>query len=245
MTLTPAQKKYHAIKNALTAAEKDLIKFYEFQWMLRNRVPTVEEVTKYLRQKRPNIRQTTVNYYLMRQPVRQALTRRGIPFEQHTQEELTGQQQAAALTVMNPLDERPVAEKLDSLGILPATYHSWLNDPNFRDFVQTVADRNLDNIDPIAKTEFAKKVQQGEWNAIKFYMENTGALRDSEIPQSEVIIMKLIEILQRHVQDTSVLSAIANEMIAAFSNRSLTASTIQGDVVDPELESAKKKLGYG
>src|SRR5690348_5013644 len=101
MTQTAAQRRYHAIKNTLTPVEKDLIKFYEMQWMLRNRVPTVEEVTKYLRNKLPNIRQTTVNYHLMRAPVRAALKNRGIPFEQHTQEELTGQQQAVAISVMN------------------------------------------------------------------------------------------------------------------------------------------------
>lgn len=247
MTLTPAQRKYHAIKNALTSAEKDLIKFYQIQWMMQSRVPSVEEVTNYLRQKRPHIRQISVNYYLTRPPVKAALRKRGIPFEQHTQEELTGQQQAVAITVMNFADERPVAEKLDQLGVLPATYYAWLNDPNFRNFVQSLAEQNLVNIDPTAKTEFAKKIQQGEWNAIKFYMENTGTLKNNDVPQSEVIIMKLIEILQRHVQDTAVLGAIANEMIAAFSNRTLNPAAINSTYVenDPDLEAAKKQLGYG
>lgn len=256
MTLTPAQKKYHAIKNSLTPAEKDLIKFYELQWMLRSYVPTSEEVTKYLqtgcKTKRPKLRQTTVNYYLMRAPVRSALKARGIPFEQHSQAELTGQQQAVAVTVMNFADKRPIAEKLDQLGILPSTYYAWLNDPNFRNFVQTLADQNLTNIDPVAKTEFAKKIQEGDWNAIKLYMETTGVLKNNDTPQSEVIIMKLIEILQHHIKDTKILGAIANEMIAAFSNRTL-APAIEAEfsepapagVADVELLAAKKQLGYG
>lgn|SRR5512138_234240 len=257
MTLTPAQKKYHAIKNSLTVAQKELIKFYELQWMLRNRVPTVEEVTQYLRQKRPNIRQTSVNYYLMQPQVIKALKARGIPFEQHTQSELTGQQQAAALTVANFVDKRSVKDKLDELGILPATYYAWLNDPNYRNFVQSLADRNLDNVDPIAKTEFVKKVQDGEAWAIKFYMENTGVLKNNDTPQSEIIIMKLIEIMQKHIKNPVLLNAIANDMIAAFSNKSLSPSVAENSLpgefkelgefaeTDPELEAAKKQLGFG
>lgn len=251
MTAVSPQK-YWAIKHALTPAQKDLIKFYELQWMLRNRVPTVDEVVTYLRKKRPSLRETSVKYYLLQPQVKKALKSRGIPFEQHTQEELTGQQQAAAFIVMNPLDDRPINEKLDSIGVLPATYHAWLNDPNFRDLVQTVADRNLSNVDPVAKTEFAKKIQQGEAWALKFYLENTGTLKNSELPASEIIIMKLIEILQKHVQDPAVLGAIANEMVAAFSNRTISsgppvAETLTGafevNSVDEELEFAKKQLG--
>ncbi len=258
MTLTPAQKKYLAIQNALRPAEKDLIKYYELQWMLRSHIPTPAEVTSYLRDKckikRPNIRETSVKYYLTRAPVRRALKERGIPFETYSQEELTGDQQAAALAVMNFADTRPVAEKLDQLGILPATYYGWLNDPNFRNFVQNLADQNLINVDPIAKTEFAKKVTEGEWNAIKFYMENTGVLKNNDTPQSEVVILKIVEILQKHIQDANILSAIANDMIAAFSNRTLSATPAHAidaefaepDLVfDPELEDAKKKLGLG
>lgn len=253
MTLTPAQKRYRAIKNSLSSAEKDLIKFYELQWMLRNHVPTVEEVTQYLKKNRPNLRQVSVNYYLTRAPVRKALKDRGIPFEQHTREELTGQQQAAALTIMNFADERPVKEKLDQLGILPTTYYAWLNDPNYRNFVQTLADQNLVNIDPVAKTEFSKKIQQGEAWALKFYLENTGTLKNNDTPQSEVIILKLIEIIQQHIPDQKVIAAIANDMIAAFSNRSLLANsnapvaelTGEYEVSDPELDEAKKKLGFG
>lgn len=258
MTLTPAQKKYLAIQNALRPAEKDLIKFYEIQWMLRSHVPSVEEVTEYLRTKcktkRPNLRQTTVNYYLMRAPVRKALKERGIPFEQHTREELTDQQVAVAITVMNFADERPVKEKLDQLGVLPATYYAWLNDPNYRNFVQNLADQNLKNIDPVAKTEFAKKIQQGEAWALKFYLENTGTLKDNDTPQSEVIILKLIEIIQKHIPDQKIIGAIANDMIAAFSNRSLSPAPVADNALaleaeyienDPELAAAKKQLGFG
>jgi hypothetical protein len=260
---TPAQiaysKRNYAIQEALRPVEKDLIKFYELQWFLRNRVPTLPEVVNHLRTnckiKRPQLRQTSVNFFLTRPIVRKSLKAHGIPFEQHTVDEITDQQQAAALTVANFTDKRPIAEKLDQLGILPATYYAWLNDPAYRNLVQTMADQNMTNVDPIAKTEFVKKVQDGDWNAIKLYMEQTGTLKNNETPQSEIIIMKLIEILQIHIQDANVLGAIANDMIAAFSNRTLqtapgaVAGVLTGEFSDTssenqmELDFAKKQLG--
>jgi hypothetical protein len=251
MTATEAQRRYAISQKAISPSMKTMIKFYELQWFLRSRVPTVEEVTAHMRTKMPKIRQTTVNYYLTLPQVRKALTNHGIPFEQHTVDEITDQQQSAALTVANFADTRSIADKLDSLGILPATYYAWLNDPAYRNLVQSLADQNQKNIDPVAKTEFAKKVQDGDWNAIKFYMESTGVLKNNDTPQSEIIIMKLIEILQRHVKDTATLTAIANEMIGAFSNRSLVAHSnsevLPGEftaTLDPELEFAKKQIGF-
>jgi glutathione peroxidase-family protein len=247
MTATAAQRRYAISQKAISPSMKTMIKFYELQWFLRSRVPSVAEVTEHMRTKMPKIRQTTINYYLTLPQVQKALKNHGIPFEQHTVDEITDQQQAAALTVANFADKRPIAEKLDALGILPATYYAWLNDPAYRNLVQSLADQNIKNIDPVAKTEFAKKVQEGDWNAIKFYMENTGVLKNNDTPQSEIIIMKLIEILQHHIQDTNVLGAIANEMIIAFSNRSIPQGAITGEFseTDPELVSAKKQLGFG
>lgn len=244
-----SRKAYYAIKNALTGAEKALINFYELQWHLRHRVPTVEEVTEYLRKDRPNIRQTSINYYLTRHPVKKALRDRGIPFEQHTQEELTPQQQAAAITVMNFADDRPIAVKLDELGVLPATYYAWLQDPVFNNFVNSKADQNKVNIRPTAVAEFTKKVNSGDWNAIKYWLEVTGEFSNDDTPQSEVLIKMLIEIIQKHVKDPETIMAIAQDIKLASANRTLEVATqnrpeVTSYVVsDEELDAAKKTLG--
>lgn len=245
---------YKAIKNSLTPAEKELIKIYEIYWMFGNKVPTTDQVTDKLREKYPRLRKTSVNYYLNRQPVIQALEKRGIPFRQHTQEELTDKQLAVALTLANFADERSNAEKLDELGVNSATYYAWLQDPVFQNHVQMLADRNLKNIDPVAKTEFAKKIQEGEWGALKFYMETTGALVQPQGQDTESLIMAIIEIIQTRVKDPETILAIAQDIKLAAANRTL-AFAIEGETVqashrlpaaateDPELERAKKMIG--
>lgn len=241
------RKAYWAIKNTLTKAEKDLIGFYELHWHMRQHVPSVEEVFEHLRKTRPQLRLTSVNYYLTRQPVIKALDSHGIPWRQHSQEELTDAQRAAAITVMNFADERSIAEKLDALGILPATYYAWLGDPQFNNFVNSMADQNKINIRPAAVAALAQKVNAGDWNAVKFFLEVTGEFENTNMPNSEVMLRMIIEILQRHIKDPQVMVAIATDMKHAVANRTLaieTSPVIDGhSYQEEELVKAKKQLG--
>lgn len=242
------KSQYWAIKHALTPVEKALINFYELQWHLKHYVPTIEEVTEHLRKTRPNLKQTSVNYYLCRAPVKKALKDRGIPFEQHTRENLTPTQVAAAVTMMNFADTKSNEEKLEQLGINPSQYYAWLNDPEFQNLITTLSDQNLVNIKPTAIAEFTKLINKGDWKAIQYYLEVTGAAKGDSAPQSEQLLMMFIEIIQRHVKDPDVIIAIAQDLKLAAANRTLEVvaqPAIESYAVehDPELEEAKKKLG--
>lgn len=241
--MTVSNRQYYAIKNAMTKKEKELVNFYELQWALRTNVPTIEEVAQYLK-----LSQVTVNYYLQRAPVIKALKQRGIPYQQHTQEDLTATQVATAVTMMNFADTRSNDEKLDQLGINATQYQAWLKDPQFKNLIDNLADQNLRNIKPVAIGELTKKINQGDWNAVKYYLDTTGALVNNEAPQSEQLIMMIIEIIQKHVPDPEIIVAIAQDIKLASANRTLevvnTPPQITGEVVrDEELERAKKMLG--
>ncbi len=239
------RRTYWAVKNALTKDEKKLIQFYEVQWHLRTYVPTIEEMSRVL-----NLPQTEVNFILTRKPVIKALDDRGIPWRQHSQSELTATQVAAAVTMMNFADGRSNAQKLDELGIVPETYYAWLNDPQFKNLVDSLADRNLKNVRPTAIGELTKKINSGDWNAVKYYLDVTGEFANNDQPQSEQLIRMLIEIIQRHVKDPEIITAIAQDIKLASGNRTLEVVSpreLNSSVVevDPELEHAKKQLGIG
>lgn len=252
MAYTDAQKrKFYAIKATLTPAEKELINFYELQWHLRHNVPTLEEVTQHVRKKYPSTRQTSINYYLNRQPVIKRLKDLGIPFQQHTQDDLTATQVATAITVMNFADDRSIPEKLDQLGINASQYYAWLNDPQFRNLLSNLENQNLANIRPAAIAEFTRKVNSGDWNAVKYYLDATGAVQSNNAPQSEILIRMIIEIIQKYVKDENTIMKIAMEIKLASSNRTLEVVDprleLTGEIVedDQELAEAKKKLGFG
>lgn len=261
MPLTKGQKKYFAIKDVLTRAEKELIQFYELEWHLMHRVPSIEAVTKHLKKRNPKVTQISVNYYLTRPKVIKGLKDRGIPWREHSQSELSATQVAAAVTVMNLVDTRSTEDKLDQLGILPATYYAWLNDPQFKNLVDNLANQNLTNIRPTAIAEFTKKINQGDWNAIKFWLETTGELKSSEVPNSEILLRMIIEIIQKHVKSPEVILAIAEDIKLAAANKTLEfsvessvessqpalTSTVEAEVIetDEELIRAKRLLGFG
>ena len=233
--------KYYAIKAALTAAERDMIAYYELCWMLNKTIPTVDQVVEQLRKKRPNIRHMSVNYYLSRQPVIQALEKRGIPFRQHTQRELTNQQIAAATVACNFADGRPLHVKLDELGVLPATYQAWLLDPQFKHLVETISERNLENIRPVAVTEYMRLIASGNWNAIKYYLDVTAAAQDNDQPQTEELLKAIIEIIQKHVKDGPTLDAIGQDILNAAKSRREVSAFIEHD--NEEVVRAQRQLG--
>jgi hypothetical protein len=244
MARIPRQQ-YLAIKASITPQEKALVNYYELQWHLRHRVPTIEEVATHLK-----LTQVTVNYYLQRRVVIKALDDRGIPWKQHSQDELTATQVAAAVTVMNFTDTRSINDKLDQLGINPSQYYAWLNDPQFKNLIDNLSDQNLRNVKPTAVTEFTKLINKGDWQAIKYYLDVTGTVKSDDAPQSEVLLRMIVEIIQKHVKDPETIIAIAQDIKLAAANRTLEVVTtppqITGSIVeDVELEDAKKQLGIG
>lgn len=225
----------------LSVEERQLIDYYELQWHLRHHVPTIDEISNHL-----HLGHTAINYFLTRKAVIKALENRGIPWKQHSQTDLTPTQVAAAVTVMNFADIRTTEAKLDQLGILPAQYYAWLNDPQFKNLVDNLADQNLANIRPSAIGEFTKKINSGDWNAVKFWLETTGALQNDNQPQSEQLLKMIVEIIQRHVKDPAVIVAIAQDIKLVSQNRTIDVNTqaITGEIVeDQELTNARKKLG--
>lgn len=242
-----SRAQYYAIKNALSGPEKSLINYYELQWALRSHVPTIDECVQQL-----NLKHVEINYMLTRKPVVQALEKRGIPWRQHSQVDLTPTQVAVAITMMNFADTRSNADKLDQMGVNPTQYQAWLKDPIFKNLIDNLADQNLNNIRPTAVGELTKKINEGDWNALKYYLDSTGEFAGDTAPQSEQLIRMIIEIIQRHIKDPSVIMAIAADIKAASQNRTLevvnphySQREITGEVLetDPDLEQAKKMLG--
>lgn len=250
------RKAYWAAKNALTSVEKDIINYYEIEWHLRHRVPTIEQVTQQISKKYPKITQISINYYLSkeRKNVAKALEKRGIPWQQHSQEELTATQVATAVTVMNFSDTRSIPQKLAELGVNESQYYAWLNDPQFKTLVDNLADQNLANIRPTAIAEFTKKINAGDWNAIKFWLETTGELNNNSTTQIEDKITLFIEIVQKHVKDPDTMAAIAADIIALSGLRTIKAQNphaIEGQVIpqevleaDEELARAQRMVGF-
>lgn len=200
------------LRRKLGVKEKNYIAYCEKFYFLNNSgFPSNEQAALAL-----NYSTTEVAYFLKNLKVQEALDIRGLPYHSAgAQGELTPLQVAAAITVVNFADERPVDRKLDELGVTPSQYYAWLDNPQFRDFVNHRADSTLRNVRHEALTEFAKLVRKGDLGAIKYYFELTGQDRNHEVQNLQSLLGFLIEIIQKHVRDPATLAALSKDILNA------------------------------
>jgi hypothetical protein len=150
---------------------------------------------------------------------RTALINRGIkiPVEPGQRiRDLTDEQVAAIATVLNFEDKRSRSAKLKSLGISPVQWMGWMKEPKFKKFLHQLSRENFQDSVHVAHEGMLRAVDRGDTNAIKFYMELTGRYTQSTPSEQNIriILARVIESIQRHVQDPDILRAIATDFDA-------------------------------
>jgi hypothetical protein len=125
---------------------------------------------------------------------------------------LSPEQIACAALIANFADTRSVAQKLDLIGVTPAQYYAWLNNPAYKEFVRNLAESSLENTHHEAIGAFIQLVRNGDLSAIKYYFEITGYADSSDAVNLKLTIQRVIESIQRHVKDPTVLANIALEI---------------------------------
>lgn len=126
---------------------------------------------------------------------------------------LSAEQLAAANLLLDFSDHRSQAAKLKSLGIPTTKYQNWLRIPAFQEYIQYRAEFLLNNTTHEAHTALLKNVQRGNQKAIEFLYEITGRYSRTQQNQQNlaVILVRLVEVIQRHVKDPDTIRAIAAE----------------------------------
>lgn len=141
---------------------------------------------------------------------KKCLEMRGI--SRDPESDLSAAQVAAITLVTNFSDTRPTHVKMASIGVTEEQLNGWYADPTFQREMASRADSILDNIFPEAQAQLARQIKKGNFPALKFYYEITGRAQSPETANVKLAMMRLIEIVQKHVKDPEVLSAIASEM---------------------------------
>lgn len=154
----------------------------------------------------------------------------GVP-DPNRNKTLTEKQLLAATVILDPLDKRSKLKKLTELGISTKEYNSWLNDPLFRKVCLNIAENQLYAAQPTAHMALVERVNQGDLGAIKYFNAMTGRYREQrgnaavevnvQNNYGNDMLIKIVEIIQRHVKDPITLSAIGDDILA------LQQSTIQ------------------
>jgi hypothetical protein len=180
-----------------------VVSIVETEWHLFGKVPTAHEVGKRL-----GIHQSHVEKILDSPEAKARLKKRGITNDTF----LTPEQVAAANVMLDYSDSRSQAAKLRSLGVSSQTWQGWLSSPQFSRYLKTRAENLLDDVG-IAEghTALLKQVGRGNIQAVKLLYEVTGRHRDSASLNVEFFLQRVIEIIQRNVDDPATLAKVAEE----------------------------------
>jgi hypothetical protein len=130
---------------------------------------------------------------------------------------LTEEQLTIANVLLDLTDTRSAKKKLQDLGISTATYQAYLRDPGFQNYIRARSENALNDNQHEAHLALIDRVRSGDMSAIKYYNELTGRYvqaRDSGgALDVTMVLIRVLEIIQRFVGDAKVQEAIAQEFL--------------------------------
>lgn len=163
---------------------------------------------------------------------------RGIPVGQTS---LTAKQMAAVSVMLNLVDRRSDEKKLRDLGISTEEWSTWMLNNNFAKYVKDRSEALVANSVHEAHMGLMRGVRQGSTSAISLYYKLTGRYDPDQENQVNVrmLIGKMLEVIQKHVQDPAVLNKLAVEM----SQLAIEAgSPVGSSTIVPQNETMKEIL---
>lgn len=133
---------------------------------------------------------------------------------------LTPEQLLVANAELNFLDRRSIRTKLDEINkatgleITTSRYQAWTRDPAYRNYVASRVEDLFKNVDVDAYKALIKAIQGGDLKAVEmlFTMKGKYSKTININLNVEQILVRVVEIIARHVEDQEVLEAIAGEI---------------------------------
>jgi len=215
----------------LSDDQYDAVVFCEQEFLTNAQIPTVAR----LRAFGFNVE----DGFFDNEEVRNSLIARGVRMRSVSGRDsrvLTEQQLTAANVMLDLRDNRSQKKKLSDLGINTQIWEAWLRDPSFNDYLRKRAENILGDNSHEAALALVGRVRSGDTNAIKFYYEITGRYVPQRGNSIDVagLLMRVLEILQKHVLDDNVITAISNDLINLASGVGLAVGPTRQT---PELEA--------
>lgn len=189
-------------------SEPDLVAFIEQDYYLSGRMPDHDRIVRGM-----NYSKQDVIDALAKDSVLQALTRRGLTY--YTDDyALTPEQLAVANTMLDFTDGRSQKKKLSDLNVSSRQYQAWLRSPGFQNYMRQRAESLLNDNMHEAHLALLDSVRSGDVKAITLYYEMQGRFSSKGTQEIDVgyLLVKIIEILSRHIQDPITLNVIAGEL---------------------------------
>jgi hypothetical protein len=141
---------------------------------------------------------------------------------------LSPEQVVAINVLMNVSDTRSERKKLSDMKISVAKWNAWKSDPVVQEYMRDRAENLLTGAIPDAHMALIGSARRGQVDALKLLYGMTGRYSDKggDGIDPNLLIRKVIEVIQRHVTDPVALANIADDLV----------------LIDPNAEPRPKAL---
>jgi hypothetical protein len=194
----------------LNKTELSVLNYCEQLFWETGLTPTYEKVSEDL-----GIEKDVVSRVFKNEKFKSQLMLRGVDMAPEVSKKiLTPQQLLLANMLLNLHDKRTVREKLAEVQVSSQQYHAWMRQPQFVEFLRKRGEALFKGSDWEAFKGLSKAVSSGDVNALKLFFEMRGIYNprlqiDVNI---EAVLVRVVEIVSKHVPNQQVLEAIANEL---------------------------------
>lgn len=219
----------------------------EFFWR-EGVIPTNEQIQNHFG---PAIKEKYLKEKFWANPtVRRSLVASGIDIEKVNASGLEPVQILAANVMLNINDKRSTRKKLQELGITTQKWAGWLREPRFSNYLNERTKALFGNSDWVAYNNVLQKMNEGDFNAARFFMELRGIYNpklDINV-NVEVVVNRVLEIVAKHVGDAETLMAIADEIETIDTGRGTPVALPSGQpqiISNPEVKTAPKRGTLG
>ncbi len=185
---------------------KKAMPWFETFWHARGRYPLPDEIMDKFRFTQEQVELLNQSPFWLK-----SLERRGIAAP--VAEELSDKQIAAISLITNFSDRRTIPVKLGAIGVTEEQINGWYQNPQFKAALAARTDSVLENAHPEVQAQLIRQIQKGNFQAIKFYYEVTGRAQSQETINLKMAMQQMLEVIQKHVKDPAILSAIANDIL--------------------------------
>lgn len=144
-----------------------------------------------------------------------ALAGRGIDFDPYLSGKvLTPAQILCANVMLNTYDRRSDREKLEDIGVSVQQYNAWKRTPQFVNYITKRAEAAYKGADADAYHSLIRNVKAGDNKALDLFFQMRGihTPRLNLDVNIEAVMLRVVEVISKHVTDPEVLVAVADEL---------------------------------
>lgn len=229
------------LKKAPTKDEYEYVHWLDvFYWENDGRFPAPElaaQILKWDVEKIKKLNESKTVKYMCRN--------RGIEIKVIKTNDLIPEQVAAANTYLNIADDRPIAQKLNELGINPARFWGWMQGKAFKEYMMNRAEELFQTGMPMVHRELMAKAMKGDLKAITLYYRISGrftGIDSIEAQNFTIMTQRLIEAIQIEVQDPEVIERIAKRFQAIGAGEPINTFTGQPATSFNKPEEVKTRV---